>query len=69
MHQVAKSSLNCVVRKRIHHAVSIIYMLVAVMLVFVNAIVSKVVYRQYRGDSKIGPVNAYSFSEFSSCRD
>ena len=50
--------------KRIHHAVSIMYMLVAVMLVFVNAIVSKIVYRQYRGDSKIGPVNAYSFSEF-----
>ena len=50
------------VQKRLHQAVSMIYLLTGVMLIFVTALVSEIVYRQYRGDSKIGPVNAYSFS-------
>ena len=32
-------------------------------MVFVTAVVSKIVHRQYEGDTRIGPVKAFSFSK------
>ena len=35
------------------------YFIIGTMLVFVTAVVTKVIHRQYRGDSKIGPINSF----------
>ena len=43
----------------LHKVISLMYFLVGTMLVFVTAVVTKVIHRQYRGDSKIGPMNSF----------
>merc|ERR1712227_5029 len=43
----------------LHKVISLMYFLIGTMLVFVTAVVTKVIHRQYRGDSKIGPMNSF----------